>query len=363
MNKAYHPNQRRLVMACVLLGVILATLFAIRRPLQALVRTHAALLFSGSRGHFATADARAAWAAEHPGELRVALVGEPSDARLAAFERTLGALEPVGGRKLVPVRVDPPNTPDGLQVALTRLAVDPSYFAVFAAFSADELLAVKPILLQGRLITFVPGVTNVRATQADEIPYVFLPNVSDAEIAVGLADMIAQTKNPSLLVCHEDSEEGRGLGEELQKAFQMRYIRRFIRIPLARDVLKMPVRHLVKEACDFHSIDNVAYIRAENSEDWDAVTYLLKTMPGKVVLAHPVEGDWTDEDRSRFVILSQMPHADAVAARSIWLFADAVAKTKRLHPDAVCETLCEKELTTPTGTFRFTPARFERLAP
>jgi len=361
MSRRYHPGRRRVALVLFALAAIVGALWTVRAPLGELVRTHVALLLSGTRGKFATADARAAWAAAHPDELRVAFVGAwGADARRGVFEKAVSAVNAAGGaagRRIVPEWVDLGRSLDGLPDALTRLACEPSCFAVFAALPADALISVKPLLLQGRLLTFAPGVTNLRAAGADEIPYLFLPNPSDADVAAEIADVIQAEPNPGLAVCHRNSEADLGLGEELQKAFAKRAISRFVRVPLARDFSTPLEREMIVQIHDFHAIDHVAYLNDGGTENRAAVAWLLKTLRGRLVLAHPVEGDWTAEERKRIFTPSLLPGAEA-AERSVWLLADAVRQAKVPHPDAVSDVLCHAELKTPAGPFRFSPRRF-----
>jgi len=361
MSKRYHPGRRRVTLVLLALAAIVGALWTVRAPLGELVRTHVALLFSGTRGHFATADARAAWAAAHPGEVRAAFVGAwASDARRGVFEKAVAAVNAAGGvagRRIVPEWIDVGTSLDGLPDALTRLACDPSYFAVFAAFPADALISVKPLLLQGRLITFAPGVTNLRAASPDEIPYLFLPNPSDADIAAEIADVIQAEPKPGLLVCHRNAESDRGLGEELQKTFQKRAISLFLRFPLAREIATPVVRGMIAQVHEYHALDHVAFLNDGNPTDREAVAWLLKAVPGRLVLARPVDGDWTAEERKRIFIPSLLPGDEAVE-RSVWLLADAARRAKTLHPDVVSDILCHEELKTSAGPFRFTPERF-----
>lgn len=363
MNKRYCPARRRLLIATVLVAAVFAALYAVRVPLLDLARTHASLLLSGSRRGFATADSRAAWTAAHPGELRVAFLGDwKSDARRAAFGKSVEAVNAAGGaggRRLVAEWIDVGASLDVLPDEVMRLACDPSCFAVFVAVPGDALLSVKPILLQGRLLTFAPGVSNVRATRPGEIPYLFLPNPSDAEVAANVADAIRGTEKPGLVVCYDNTEENRGLGEEMQKAFQQRAMPLYIRIPLGKDILKPYVIGMIRQVREFHSIDHVAYLNGGETNECEAVAWLLKNMPGKVVLSRPVAGEWTAAEKARLV-LPRRVSAVAAAERSVWLFADAVTRAKTPHPDAVSAVLRREELKTPAGPFRFTPLRFEQ---
>jgi len=361
MSKRYHPGQRRIALVVLAFVAVAGALWTVRAPLGELVRTHVDMLLSGTRGRFATADARAAWAAAHPGELRAAFVGAwTADPRRGVFEKAVEAVNAAGGaagRRIVPAWIDVGETLDGLPDALTRLACDPSYFAVFAAFPSDALISVRPLLLRGRLLTFAPGVTNLRAASREEIPYLFLPNPSDADIATEIADVIAAEPKPGLLVCHRDSEADRGLGEELQKVFQKRAISLFIRFPLAREILTPVVRGMITQARDYHAIDHVALLNDGDRTDREAVAWILKNLRGRLVLARPVDGDWTAEERKRIFIPTLLPGAEAVE-RSVWLFSDAIRQAGTLHPDAVSEVLCQRELKTPEGPFRFSPRRF-----
>jgi len=361
MSKRYHPGRRRVALVLLALAAVAGALWTVRAPLGELVRTHVALLLSGRRGRFATADARAAWAAVHPDELRVAFVGAwTADARRGVFEKAVSAVNAAGGtagRRIVPTWIDVGTSLDGLPDALTHLACDPAHFAVFAALPADALISVKPLLLQGRLLTFAPGVTNLRAANPDEIPYLFLPNPSDADIAAEIAEVIQTESAPGLLVCHRNAEADRGLGEELQKTFEKRAITRFLRFPLAHEIMTPFVRNLVSQAHDYHAIEHIAFLNEGDPTDREAVAWILKTVRGRLVLARPVNGDWTAEERKRFFIPSLLP-GDEAAERSVWLLADAVSRAKALHPDAVSDILCHEELKTPTGPFCFTPERF-----
>jgi len=361
MSKRYHPERRRVLMAAVALAAVAVALLTVHAPLGELVRAHAAMLLSGSRNRFATADSRAGWLKAHPGELRLALVGPWAAAatRRTAFEKTVTAVNAAGGaagRKLVPVWLDAGASLDALPEILTRLASDPSCFAAIAAIPADALIPGKSLLLQGRLLTFAPGVSNLRATRPDEIPYLFLPNPSDADVAAEIADLIRSTGNPGLVVGHDNTETGRGLCEELQRAFQERAMPHFFRFPLGREIMKPSVRQLVTQMHEFHGIDHAAYLNAGCAEERAAVAWLLKNMPGKLVLSRPVPGEWTDEERSRMFL--PFTAEDEADERSVWLLADAVGKAKMLHPDAVSAVLCDEELKTPKGPFRFSSRRF-----
>jgi len=369
--RRFRPLRRKILIGVTLLVVFTGTLFVVRAPLMELCRTQGALVF-GKGLRFATAADRTDELVRHPGELRIAFLGnwkgnDPDMlARREAFERAVREVNAAGGargRRLVPKWVCVGTKGDDLQVALVRLAGDASCFAVLTALDADELLAARPFLRQGNLLTIAPGVTNVRLTHAGDSARIFLPNPSDADIAEGIAAWVAKQPSQTLLACHDDDEENLGLVEELQKVLTKRAIMGYYRVPFA-SAGENRTRVTVKVMNDFVQAANVILVNkgCDAATERAIIGGILKNIPGGVVLPRPVSGDWSEADAKRIVVPKRATDAE-VSYRSVWLLADGLAQAKSESLDAVVEVLSSAELKTPAGPFRFTPARFEATAP
>lgn len=369
--RRFRPFRRRILIGAALGAALAGTLFAVRVPLADLCRMQGALLF-GKGPRFATAADRTDGLVRHPGELRIAILGnwqgkDPDVlARREAFERAVREVNAAGGargRRLVPEWVCVGTKGDDLQVALVRLAGDASCFAVLTALDADDLLAARPILRQGNLLTIAPGVTNVRLAHSGDSARIFLPNPSDADLAEGIAAWVAKQPSQTLLACHDDDEENLGIVEELQKALTKRAIIGYYRVPFA-NAGSARARVSVKWMNDFVQAANVVLANrgCDASAERTIVGGLLKDVPGCVVLLRSVSGDWSGADAKRIVIPHRVTDAEA-SYRSVWLLADALVQAKSESLDAVVAALASCELKTPAGPFRFTPARFEATAP
>lgn len=367
--KRYHAGRRRLGVLCLFAAALAAALWFVRSPFAELVRTHVNLLFSGGT-RFATAAQRADWLEKHPGELRLALVGNWSASkgsptgRCAAFERAIGEINAAGGargRKLSAEWIDVGGDGIVLQAELLRLAADPSYFAVMTALTADPLLAMKPILLEGRLITLAPGVTNRRLTPEKDLAYVFAPNPSDMDVADAIAEWIGGSETNRLVFCHGRSEESTGQAEELQRVFLMRGIRDCPRVPIMDGWMWSEAREIILRMRNFGRVRNSVLLLEERDTPADAqqLDWMLRQFPGKVLLSRPCAV--TAEVPADRILVPRRVTAAEASYRSVYLLADALEKSPGLNPDDVSKTLQTAELKTPTGPFRFAKNRFEKV--
>jgi len=370
MMRSYHAGRRRLGVLCLFAAGLVAALWMVRKPVADLLRTQVNLLFSG-RTPFATADMRAQWLEEHPDEIRLAFVGNWSvDAvwtnasRRAAFERALGEINAAGGikgRRLTAEWFDVGRDGGKLQDQLMRLAGDPSYFAVLTGLLADPILSMKPILLQGRLITLTPGVTNVRVTPDTDLPYLFVPNPSDADVAAGIADWVSSADNRKIVYLHGRSNESTGQAEELERVLLMRGVLGCMRIPFLDGWMWSEARDDTLRIRNYNGLNSVVLMIEGRADALNPsfLNWMLEHFKENVILTRP--SFVPDDVKSDRILVPHVATAAEASYRSVYLLADALEKAPRLHPEAVVGTLQTSELKTPSGLFRFADSRFEKV--
>jgi len=370
MMRSYHAGRRRLGVLCLFAAGLVAALWTVRRPVADLLRTQVCLLFSG-RTPFATADRRAQWLEEHPDEIRLAFVGNWSvDAvwtnasRRAAFERALGEINAAGGvrgRRLAAEWFDAGRDGSKLQDQLMCLAGDPSYFAVLTGLLADPILSMKPILLQGRLIVLTPGVTNVRVTPDTDLPYLFVPNPSDADVAAGIADWVSSADNRKVVYLHGRSNESTGQAEELERVLLMRGVLGCMRIPFLDGWMWSEARDDTLRIRNYNGLNSVVLMIEGRADALNPsfLNWMLEHFKENVILTRP--SFVPDDVKSDRILVPHVATAAEASYRSVYLLADALEKAPRLHPEAVVGTLRTSELKTPSGPFRFTDSRFEKV--
>lgn len=362
------------------------SLVAVRRQLYELLCDNCNLLLSRSI-QFTTAEDRARYAARHPESLRIAVVGDWSaDERRAprrhadlkrAFDE-VNARKAAGARRLEVEWFDVGGSADVLQQTAFRLAKDPAYFALVTALDDAQIVAIKPILLRGRLVTLSPGVTTVRAAGAGDLPYLHVPNASCADIAATLAESVAKVKDARVGLIQFATLASASLAAELQNALAQRSVKTVVRQSASYTVPVGPQFEHIRGDVQYRDCNVAVMATALQGTSWrpQALDWFCNCFHGRIYACRPLPLKYMDRisfvsvvpDRKK--VEKQLPeayaHQDVLAylsCRAVWLLADACAKAKAPTPDALIAALRDETLDSPFGPFRFSPDRFEANPP
>ena len=388
--KTYHANKRKTIaVAAVLLAVAVFGAF-FGREVAELTRVCWCLL-AGATEEPCTPDDRFHYLESHPGEIRVAMIGNwenlsrrgmPRRQVLETAIEDLNRAGGIAGRRFTAEWIDAAGSADAMVEAVEKVAHDPSYYAVFGPDTSGQMAVARPLLLTYRLLTFAPTVSDVHATRTADYPCIFLPNASDAQQVESVIDWAKSGGRDGFLLLGEDdtsSEEFARLAESMFDEQRISICGRTSFVP-GKDVRFFEDER--KSYDDYFRSRNVIVINRSTDEAsvGGLVRKLLKEKSGDLFFYKLPEGDFSPEELARMFTLAHVEvdakkMADAAhlakipgvrndtftpaAYTSVFLLADACRKAKSLRQEEVIEALRTERLETPFRNFRFTPERFE----
>ena len=388
--KLYNARKRKAIaVVAVLLSLAVFGAF-FGREVAELTRVCWCLLV-GATEESCTPDDRFHYLESHPGELRIAMIGNWEALRRQGMPRRrvletaiedLNRAGGIAGRRLTADWMDAAGSADAMVEAVEKVAHDPSYYAVYGPDTAGQMAVVKPLLLTYRLLTFAPTVSDVHATQASDYPCIFLPNASDAQQVRSVIDWAKAGHRDGFLLLGENvtsSEEFARLAESMFDEERIMICGRTSFVP-GKDVRFYEDER--KSYDDYFRSRNVLVINHSTDEAsvGGLVRKLLKEKQGDLFFYKLPEGDFPPGELARMYTLAHV-EVDAkkmaaaahlakipgvrndtftpAAYTSVFLLADACRKAKSLRQEDVITALRTERLETPFRSFRFTPERFE----
>lgn len=225
--KKYRERIKNFIAVFIILVMIVAFILIFRDTLTEVFRT-AWDMTVGELETPCTPDDRFLYLQKHPGEIKLAFIGNwaqgndcgmPRQKCLKQAIQEINQTGGINGRKIIPVWMDSMLSSDHLLSYIENVAYDPSFFAVIGPGTSGQLLSVKPLILNYRLLTIAPGITDPEAYSKEEPPYIFLPNPSDDQNVQEIIRWIKKKNRDNFILISENMTFASGYAKYLERMF------------------------------------------------------------------------------------------------------------------------------------------------